>query len=159
MLPDALRERSLFVFVGKTAGDERNRKLANRVLHLAGKYPDNVIMSDELSVSQIYKIYDKIDYLVCSSREDCMPVVISEAMSLGKPVICSSNTGSAEIIRNFHAGYIYGYNSPKRLVSLIIKAICIKSDEYKKLSRGARRAYRATFNRDIFENKVRIIFK
>ena len=159
MLPDVMRKKSLFVFVGRALGDERNKKLARRVLNLAGKYPDNVIVTGELSVSQVYKLYEKIDYLICPSREDCMPVVVSEAMSLGKPVICSINTGSAEIIRRFQAGYIYKYNNSSRLASLIVKAFYMKNEEYRMLSRGARRAYKAVFSRDVFKKGMRNIFK
>ena len=45
------------------------------------------------------------DYL---SRDDPMPAVVTESMSLGKPSICSQNTGAADFIEHYDAGYTYG---------------------------------------------------
>ena len=159
MLPEDVRKGSLFVFVGKFAKEEKEKKSGEYVVKISHKYPDSVIYSGELSIEQVYRLYSKIDFLICSSREDPMPVVITEAMSLGKPSICSENTGSAAIIKRHKAGMTYGFNSPLMLKKRIDEAYHMPLDDYNKMSKRARRCYKHYFSREIFEKNVRKIFE
>jgi glycosyltransferase involved in cell wall biosynthesis len=49
--------------------------------------------------------------LICASRDDPMPVVVTEAMMFSKVCICSENTGSANIIQDGNSGFVYKDNS------------------------------------------------
>ena len=96
------------------------------------------------------------DYL---SRDDPMPAVVTESMSLGKPSICSQNTGSADFIEHYDAGYTYGKDDPHKLAKLIVDSHGISDDRYEELSRNSRRAYEENFSEEVFEKNVTEIMR
>ncbi|MBQ3509768.1 MAG: glycosyltransferase [Peptococcaceae bacterium] len=149
MLEPAVREKSLFVFVGKKFSEKMEAAVREAMLH----YPQNVVYLGEMSQQRIHAMYRKIDCLICSSSDDPMPIVVTEAFCASKLVICSENTGSASIIEHMHAGYIYSDNSPVQLaakITQIVQGNC----ENASLRENARKAYKQYFSRNVFENNV-----
>ena len=142
-----------FIFAGKLL----DRYIKTKLYALKKKYPDHIIITGELPLNRIHQLYSDIDYLICPSRDDPMPVVIAEAMSVGKPCICSENTGSAVLIRRYGSGYVYRFNSPRRLKNAIEKTYYLPDDRYEVLSRNARKVYEREFSEEIFDKRIRRI--
>lgn len=153
-LSEKIINQSIFLFVGKP-DDEY---IMNQISGLKHLYPDNVIITGELELRQVYKLYQKIDYLICASRDDPMPVVVAEAMSVGKPCICSENTGTAAIIHHCKAGFVYRFNSPDRLANVIMESYYLSKKSYESMSQNARKAYSRFFSRKRFEIVIDKIF-
>ena len=157
-LSDEVRRESLFVFVGRKVDEVNEKKIAEKVDAVREKYPDNVIWCDEVDISQLYKLYEKIDFMVCASRDDPLPGVVANAMSMNIPAICSANTGTAPILRKYKAGFVYSHNSPTELSRLIEKAYHMDPEEYISMGRQARKAFEIVHCEDEFYKNVKDIF-
>lgn len=149
-LPEKIRKECFFLFVGYNS----NPKISDMLLELNNKYPDNVLYMNEIKLNDLFGLFYDIDFLICASRDDPMPVVIANSMSLGKPCICSEYTGSAPIIDQFNAGFVYRRNSPAALAQKIEDALFLKQENYESMSKNARLAYEQLFSELVFEKEL-----
>jgi len=140
--------KSFFVFVGLPYYKEAHIKIQA----LCEKYPDNVLYIKELSMENVRKLYGQMDCLMCPSRDDPMPIVVTEALMLSKAVICSENTGSAALIEQENAGIVYTDNSEEQLARCISRVI--NNDDIEELMANARTIYDKYFSEKVFSNNV-----
>lgn len=150
MLPDKVREKSRFIFVGKVGDDEIKKQLEM----MQKKYPDRIVFHEGLGHDELFEMYRKTDFLICASRDETGPIVVVEAMSQGKPCISSQNTGNAEIIESYGAGFTYANNDPRKLARLIIHACQMTRGEYLEMSSNARKAFEEEFSEEKFASKL-----
>lgn len=132
-------------------GEDEN-KLKNKIKK--DKILDKVfIISDQYSVNQILNISDLI--ILTSSREG-LAISLIEGMSLGKPVIGTSNTGMQEAITHNKNGYLFESNSIKDLSKYINLTL---SDEtnYSRLSKNSKDIFEKKFNLIDYRTKLRIL--
>lgn len=153
-LPQKSREKCLFVIVGKPCYepfDEIKEKLLS-------EFPKEVICFEKLSRMEINWLHAVSDCLICSSRDDPFPCVITEALSFAKPVICSEFTGYATIIEQEGCGLIYKENDPQQL-SACIEELIGDTNLTKKMSKLARQTYIERFSAEAFRNNINTIFE
>ncbi len=50
--------------------------------------------------------YQNADYFILTSRSEGMPMAVLEALSYGRPCFVTPATNVADIIRNYHSGYV-----------------------------------------------------
>ncbi len=150
LLPEKVLSGTRFAFAGKT----EDPALGQRILSKSRKDPDRIICLGERKREEMAGIYGDCRWLVCSSRDDPMPMVIAEAMSLGIPCICSSGTGSAPIIRDQDAGMVYDGDDPGELAKKIAESFEISEERYGELSANARQAYESIFSEEAFEKRI-----
>ncbi len=154
-LPKDVLKDSQFIIVGQPGEPFLDHKLRR----LIAKYPESVIYPGALKLEEVYKLYEKIDYVICASRDDPMPIVVAEAMSFGVPCICSEYTGSSMVIKHFKSGLIYGRNSSKMLARRIEEAFYMDAGNYERMSQKARVAYEKVFSEEAFEkNLCKVLF-
>ncbi|WP_177171146.1 glycosyltransferase family 4 protein [[Clostridium] aminophilum] len=153
LLPVELIDSCLFVFAGAFHDDIPETEIDE----IQKKYPESIVYTGILSPERVHQLYKEIDFLVCSSRDDPMPVVVAEGACDGVPCICSENTGSAYFIEKYQAGYVYNGNSPRRLAEKIRKSFEISEDEYRGLSSNARKLYEEVYSEEVFEKNVKRI--
>lgn len=149
-LPDKIRRNCRFIFAGIAA----DPAIIKQIQEMQQRSPGQIVFLGELRKEELYEVYKEIDFLICPSRDDPMPIVAAEAMSLGKPCLCSRNTGTSDIIRRYKAGYIYKKNDPRRLAKLIIQAYNMQDDEYRRLAESARHAFEDVFSEEVFEKRL-----
>lgn len=147
------RNDSYFVFVGKInylpifqAIDDAHRD-----------YPDNIVYVPTLDREAIIALYQKADCLVCPSRDDPMPTVVAEAMSMSRTIICSENTGSAALIEETGGGMVYRNNDPIELADCLSKVIRGEYD-FSNMCKRARKTYEDYFSRKVFDARMERIF-
>ena len=101
---------------------------------------------------EMVKVYKSIDVIVCPSRQDPMPVVITEGLMNGKVCIASDATGSADLIADGVNGFVCGVNAD----SLRQKIVWIveHEQELESLRKEARKLYENAFAMDVFEKNV-----
>ncbi len=152
LLDKAVIQNCQFVFVGRRYYEP----IYKAITTLAKKYPENVKYAEKLEREQVFALYQKTDCLVCSSLDDPMPIVVTEAMLASKAIICSENTGSAGIIEKTDSGFIYRNNSPQELANCISRVIINKGglDAQKQ---NARKAYESYFSERVFSDNVKKI--
>lgn len=94
-----------------------------------------------------------IDVLICPSREDTMPVAVTEAMMLNIPCIVSDAVGTAEYITNDRDGMIVKSDDRNALAKAICR--CISDDvDLKSMGTAARNLYDNYFSMNVFEKTL-----
>ena len=81
------------------------------------------------------------DLFMLASNYEGLPMVIIEAMSLGKPIVASDVGGISEIVRNGINGYVVD-NSAEAFATRI-RAILEDSEKYEAFARASREIYNA----------------
>ena len=122
---------------------------------LMTKYKDvsNVLFTGELDRSDIHRLLDKIDILVCPSRQDSMPTVVAEAMMHSKASIISDAVGMKKYIRDKFNGLIFQSESVEGLIDKI--EYCMENcRELITMGKNARKIYETQFSVEAFENQL-----
>lgn len=153
-LDPSIRKQCLFVFVGKPF----YQPIQKNLMALHEDFPRNVLYIEELSRNDMISLYMQIDCLICASRDDPMPIVVTEAMLMSKAVICSENTGSADILAQMNSGLIYHDNNPEELAQCIASVVTQSKEEFLPMCLRARQTYEKYFTQDVFEQSVKKIF-
>lgn len=149
-MSDDLRNKCMFFIIGKP---NENNIASEAVIALKNDYPENVTLIAEVPRENIEYILYKCDCMVCASRDDPMPVFITEAMMFHKICICSENTGTASLINDGINGFIYAKNSAE----LLCKKIEYVINNYEQLNDMhtlSRQIYDDYFGMDIFERNL-----
>ncbi len=154
-LPEEVREGSTFLFVGFSA----NRMMKARILSACKKDPDGVMYFGGLEQKKMFELLETVDYLICASRDEPGPLIVGEAMAMGKPCICSRNAGVAKVIEDRSAGLTYDRNDPRLLSERIEASFHMPDEEYRRLSANARAAYEACFSEEVFRRNVDAIME
>lgn len=123
--------------------------------HIVKKYKDNngVKFMGALNRKQIFDIYKEVDVVICASKEDCLPVVMTEAMMYEKVIICSDGTGTAEVIRNGVDGFIFQKGNIKELFD-ICKYIIENKQDVKIIGKNGKKVFKKIFSMDSFKNRL-----
>lgn len=145
MLPDAVREKASFLFVGKAADSE----MMDSVRALTADYPENVFYCKRLTRDEIKNLMEQCTGLVCASRDDPMPTFVTEGLIFGKPSIVSEHTGTAGLITEGVDGFTYRDDDPEQLAPLLEWAI-LHPDELAAMKPACRKLYEQHFSKQSF---------
>lgn len=146
-LPAALRVQAEFLIVGDDTSafaHEQRRRCAD--------LPE-VQFTGEMGRRALLQLYANIDVLVCSSREDPMPVVITEAMMFSHPCIVTDRVGTTEYLHDGSDCIIY----PVEEVSALAAAMqrFIKSPQLAvTMGQRARQVYEKVFGMAAFQQRL-----
>ena len=149
-LPEQVREKCKFLFIGKVLQEN----IWKDVESLLEEYPETVSYIPQVSPDALQWIYRYADSLICSSRDDPMPVVVTQMQALSKVVICSENTGSAALIKELGGGVVYGNDSPEELAEKICYVFSLKRKQRMEICTNARRIYDHCFSMEVYEENV-----
>ncbi len=72
-----------------------------------------------VSYEEMLKYYAASDFLVLPSEGDIWGLVVNEALSMGKPVICTNRIGASEMVEDGWNGIKVPVRSPEALASAI----------------------------------------
>ncbi len=150
MLDAETLDHCKFIFVGKKV----YQPIWDELSRLLKEYPDHVTYLEEVDREGMFSLYEQIDCLVCPSRDDPMPIVVTEAMLMEKAIICSENTGSASILRAENAGFVYENNDPAKLAECLAMVSKQTDEALSQLCKNARKAYEDYFSQDVFAKNV-----
>lgn len=148
-LTDDERMQCRFVFIGKNVQEDVYEKITD--LHKT--YPESVEMMKPISRDELMCMYEKCTCVICSSREDPMPVFMTECMMQARIAICSENTGTAGVLRDGYDGLIYQNNDP-RLLAEKIRYVINQRGNLEQMKSNARDTYEKVFAMEVFEEKI-----
>ncbi len=152
-LPLETRKKAVFRFIGKATDETLYRELLNKTKQLP-----EIIFTGELSGEATLNHIASSDVIVCSSRGDSAPIVMAEALMLGKLCIMSNQTGTIDWIEQGESALIFDINKPSQLTEML--ASIIQHPEItEKYKRNARQIYLDNFTFTIFENNLMKILK
>lgn len=144
-LSDQYREKCLFLFIGRKNDDW----VYSKVLELREQYPGNVELITEVSRDDIRDVYRQSTAVVCTSRDDPMPVFMTESLMLSVPVICSEYTGTYNLLEHKKSGLTYHNNSPMELAEDLIYVI-EHLDDIRNIGYAGRKVYENYFTEEAF---------
>lgn len=105
---------------------------------------------------EMRQIYSDLDVIVCPSREDPMPVVVTEAMIMSKPSIVSDMTGTVSLIEEKVNGLVCKNEDPLDLAEKM-RWVLNNQKCLTEIGKNARLLYEENFSMDIFEKNINII--
>jgi glycosyltransferase involved in cell wall biosynthesis len=114
---------------------------------------------EQLSRKQLNSVYNQVDCLICSSRDDPMPAFITEGMMFSKICICSEFTGTASLIDDGVNGFTYLRNDPVELAEKI-RYVAENHDNLSSVRDRSRLLFEKVFRMDVFQdNLIKIVKK
>lgn len=147
-MPLKFREQCKFRIIGKVNEKEYYEGLVKMSSEI-----DQLEFIDEVPNNMMYKYYLDSDVIVSTSRDDPMPVVLSEGMMFSKPCICSKNTGTSFLIRDGEDGFTFQSEDYKELSKKMI--YCIENrNKIEYIGKKSREIYDKNFKYDTFSNNL-----
>lgn len=146
-LPDEYRAKAVFYLVGQDSS-----MMAQQIKAQIENMPE-IIMTGTVDRDGIKKILNNADVMICPSREDPMPTVVTEAMMYSVPCILSDAAGTAEYIRDGADGFIFPSESVEEL-SVRIQWCIDHNQELSEMGTRARQIYEKVFSMKVFEENL-----
>lgn len=142
LLPNKYRKNIFIRFVAASADDEYKAKMVQSI-----EGNPNITFDGPIKREEMIKVYMESDLIICSSIDDPLPVVITEAMMLKRPFITSSSTGQYDIIKDGVNGYTYNVDSTEELCRAILDIY--DNDNLTEVTENARKTYCKYFESEI----------
>lgn len=153
LLEDIYADTVIFNFVGRTL----DKKWAKNIFENITQYK-NVHLFNEVSHEEYQRLMNETDVIICPSRDDTLPLVSIDALSMGKMLICSTAVGTSKFINNGKNGIIFPNADSTALAAAITNAIKNHS-LIKIMGIEARRTYLENFSEDVFSTKIQKIIR
>lgn len=143
-LPAKIREATTFKIVGRHLDRPFFEKVKANAAGLSG-----VEFTGERDHAASIELLAVSDSLICSSRDETMPITILEAMSLGKVIISADVGGISEWVRDGMNGLLVEPGNPQALARAIER--CVTDARLAaRLRAGARRTFERHFKLEKF---------
>jgi glycosyltransferase involved in cell wall biosynthesis len=146
-LDTATGARCVFKMAGRVLDGAFYKALQDRAAGL-----NNVELIEALDHSTALTLLNEADAVVLPSRDETMPLVILEAMGLGKAVISTNVGGVREWLRDGMNGLLVEKENPEALAGAL--AACVASPEFgQRLANAGRRTFERHFTLDRFASR------
>lgn len=139
---------SNFYIIGSYGRDE----FAETILSQVQEY-DNIVITGNLTRAELKNIYTQIDIMVCPSREDSLPIVMTEAMMYSKPCIASDSTGTADYIKDGINGFVCKTEDSEDLCEKM-RYFIHHQEKIEIMGKEARKVYEEYFTMDKFADRL-----
>lgn len=116
----------------------------------------NIKVWGERERTEIYNLFEQVDCIVSPSRDDPLPVVLTECMRIFKVCMCSDATGTAGLITNGVDGVVFKANDAEDLADAITKLVGSR-DRLDNMKEKSRCLYEKTLKMDVFVDNLRKI--
>ena len=97
----------------------------------------------------IHLFFSEIDIYVQTSRSEGVPIVISEAMAYGKPVVSTNVGGVADLVKDEETGILVPSEDLKALIAAVVRLIRDPQQQLKMGQKG-----REVFQREYHPDKI-----
>lgn len=152
LLEENYKGKAEYIFIGNVLDE----CIFDCVKNAAKHNPDIKILKS-VTREELFNIYEDVTCVVSPSRDDPMPVVMTEAMMLSKICICSSNTGTSDYIIDGKNGFVFK-NEDADGLSKKIRYIIDNNDKLDNLRKESRKIYEENFSMEIFKVNTKLIF-
>lgn len=101
----------------------------------------------------IQDVYRQSDYFCLPSFYEGVPNVIAEAMSTGRPILCSNVCDNPRYVIEEVNGYLFDPNSPENVAEQILKGLSVSDQVYSQMCQESRKRAEEMLSMDTFINK------
>ena len=130
----------------------------NQCLQKIEEYNLHDYISLKDKTKQIKQVYQDADFFCLPSFYEGTPNVICEAMSCGRPVICSAVCDNSVYVSEGENGFLFNPHDPQSIADAIQKAMMVSDDEYTHLCKQSRAKAEQLLSETTFVNKyIKII--
>lgn len=146
-LEDNIRNKAKFYFVGNDTS-----VMAKEIKEKAKDIPE-IIMTGMVDEEEKRRLFANADVLICPSREDPMPAVVTEAMMNGVPCIMSDAVGQAEFIINRENGFKFKSQNVKELADNI--SWCMENrTQLHQIGKVSKSIYENKFSMEAYDKEI-----
>lgn len=150
ILPENIRNRSFFTFIGRENENTDTRELFDKIKSDFACVEEKFANGREEIISAI----ETVEYVIVPSRWETVSMVGVEALMVGKPIIITDTCGATEYLENMEDSFIIKPEETS-LQKAIVKAVDIyNTDKYNNMCRKAREIYLRTFSVERFEREL-----
>lgn len=107
---------------------------------------------------KIIELYKEIDVVVCASKEDSLPIAITEGMMYGKVCIVSENAGTSQYITDGYNGLIFKTGDVSDLTAKM-NWILDNYEQRTRIGLNARKVYEDYFSMEKFTKRLKSIIE
>lgn len=118
----------------------------------------NLRLLGEIVGEALIEEYGQMTALVCTSRNDPLPVVLAEAMCMKKPIIVSSAVGTCRYLTDGINALFFQSEKQEELVQKL-EWIMDHSEQAIEIGKAARTVYEKEFSLQVFEKRLEFILK
>jgi glycosyltransferase involved in cell wall biosynthesis len=147
-LPQELRTRAELRLFGRTL-DESFR---NHIEQIAAG-DRSIAFFGEVDHDECLRQMAASDIILVPSRDDPLPFITLDALSLGKALVCSNTTGTSAYLKDGRSGLILRENTPAEIGRALARLIG-DPQLRKTLGTGARQTYEENFTVPVFTAKL-----
>jgi glycosyltransferase involved in cell wall biosynthesis len=147
-VPGELRDQAELRFFGRTL----DRVFRSNLEQIAGE-ERSIVFFGEVDHRECLNQIAACDVVLAPSRDDSLPFVTLDALSLGKTVVCSHATGTSAYLQDGQSGLILRESTPDEIGRVLARAI---SDAGLRavLGKGARAVCERTFSMRSFAKRL-----
>lgn len=146
--PQPIIDNSEFWIVGR----DLNEQFAQELKEQSRQIPQ-IVFKGEIPLADMQQIYEQIDVLVCPSRIDTMPVVVTEAFKNKIPCIVAERIGQAELMEDGREGIVCRQEDYQNLAEKITW-MYENRNNLAEMGNNARELYEKYFSMDAFEKNI-----
>lgn len=143
-LPPKMRQSAEFHLLGRVMDLEFGARVEKAAAGLA-----NVFLDGSCDHGEAIEAIRRSDVLVCSSRDEALPVTILEALSLGKAVVSTNVGGIGEIFTDGHDALLVRPDDPAALAGAM-KRLWESPALVQELGQNGRSTFEKKFTQDRF---------
>lgn len=152
-LPENLKNKAVFRVIGSPLPFEASLAYYKKVYDKLALMPQ-VEYIESMSADKLCEFYAETDVFVSASRDDPMPIVITQGLMFSKVCLCSSAIGHARLLEDGKDGLIFTSESAEEL-SKKMAWLIQNPTQLAILGKSGRRVYEDYFLMSSFVNNVR----
>ena len=130
-----------------------NKKYHDECFRLMNELDVEDYLSLLPKTSAIADVYRTADYLCLPSYYEGTPNVICEAMSCGRPIICSNVCDNNRYVVENHNGFLFNPSSPESIASKIQEALSLDDNTYMQYCHNSRERAESMLSNQFFLEK------
>ena len=101
----------------------------------------------------IQEVYRQSDYFCLPSFYEGVPNVIAEAMSTGRPILCSNVCDNPRYVVEGVNGFLFDPNNPENMAEQILKGLSVSDQVYDQMCQESRKRAEEMLSMETFINK------
>lgn len=142
------REKAVFFVIG-TGNEKEEKKLRERCIN-----DSDIIFTGELTQKEIDKVYSDLFLLICPSRCDSMPIVVTQAAQYSVPCILSDQVGHMVFLNEYKFAKVFESEKSEQLSNIMAEFINMPQEEVNEYSLKARKLYDNVFSERQMQNEI-----
>lgn len=123
LIPEELRSKAIFRIVGSPHQNDTTGRMFLKKLHASAAFLPEVEFLENMSLDLLQDYYAEADVFVSASRDDPMPIVITQGLMFATACLCSSAIGHAQLLEDGKNALIFSNESTYELAEKMIWAI------------------------------------